>query len=163
MNQFLNRLNLRPQERRLIVGVAAILFVVVNLWLVWPHRHDWKAAADQLEETQTRLQRIRRETDPVRVADYQARLKEFEGEGEMVLPAEQTYELAGAIISQANKNRVSIQNNSEIPLPSGAKTNEFFEEKARQITFTAMEKDLVDFLIGIGSGNSMIRARNIVL
>ena len=44
MNSFLDRLNLRPQERRLVVGVLVIVFVVVNLWFVWPHAGDLKIA-----------------------------------------------------------------------------------------------------------------------
>jgi len=36
-----SKLNLRPQERRLIAFVAIVLFVVLNIWLVWPHFGDW--------------------------------------------------------------------------------------------------------------------------
>ena len=31
-----NSLNLRPSERRLLVIVGLILFVVVNIWFIWP-------------------------------------------------------------------------------------------------------------------------------
>ena len=34
-------MNLRPQERRLVVFVGIVFFVVLNIWLVWPHFGDW--------------------------------------------------------------------------------------------------------------------------
>ena len=33
--------HLRPLERRLAVGVAVILILVLNWWLIWPHFSDW--------------------------------------------------------------------------------------------------------------------------
>ena len=41
MSAAASKLNLRPQERRLIVLVAIVLFVVLNVWLVWPLFGDW--------------------------------------------------------------------------------------------------------------------------
>ena len=32
---------LRPTERRLVVGVLVIVFLVQNAWYVWPHFSDW--------------------------------------------------------------------------------------------------------------------------
>jgi len=40
MNTFLDKLNLRPQERRLVVMGSAALFIVLQFWLVWPHFND---------------------------------------------------------------------------------------------------------------------------
>ena len=37
MNSYLDKLNLRPQERRLLVLVGLIVFVVLNFWFVRPH------------------------------------------------------------------------------------------------------------------------------
>ena len=41
MTTLLDRLNLRPQERRLVVMAAAVLFLVLQFWLVWPHFKEW--------------------------------------------------------------------------------------------------------------------------
>ena len=40
MTSYLDRLNLRPFEKRLVVGVGAVLFVVLNAWFVFPHFSD---------------------------------------------------------------------------------------------------------------------------
>ncbi len=32
---------LRPLERRLVVGVAVVLFIVLNWVFIWPHFSDW--------------------------------------------------------------------------------------------------------------------------
>ena len=36
--------NLRPLEKRVVVGVAVMAFVVFNLWFVVPHFSDWEQA-----------------------------------------------------------------------------------------------------------------------
>ena len=36
-----DKLNLRPQERRLVVIVGLIIFVLLNMWFVWPYFDDW--------------------------------------------------------------------------------------------------------------------------
>ena len=32
---------LRPLERRLVVGVAVVLLIVLNAAFIWPHFADW--------------------------------------------------------------------------------------------------------------------------
>ena len=53
MTSYLDRLNLRPFEKRLVVAVGAVLFVVLNAWFVVPHFSDLgqakKRRADALE------------------------------------------------------------------------------------------------------------------
>ena len=44
MTSYLDRLNLRPFEKRLVVGVGAVLFVVLNAWFVVPHFSDLSQA-----------------------------------------------------------------------------------------------------------------------
>ena len=57
MTNPLDRLNLRPFERRLVVVVAAVLFVVLNAWFVFPHFSDLAQAQKQRAEA---LEKIRR-------------------------------------------------------------------------------------------------------
>jgi Tfp pilus assembly protein PilO len=163
MNAFLDRLNLRPQERRLVVGVLVVVFVVVNLWFVWPHASDLKIASEALKKSQEQLLLMQRETDPKKIAEYQAKLTELEGEGSAVLPAEQGNDMAMAIARQANQCGVAVPNNTGIDIVNTASTNSFFEEKSRRISVVCGEKELVNFLISLGSSNSMIRVRSMKL
>ncbi|MCL5098039.1 MAG: hypothetical protein M1608_11035 [Candidatus Omnitrophica bacterium] len=163
MNKFLNKLNLRPQELRLVVGVAAILFVFLNLWLVRPHFKDWRLARQSLAEAERTLATYQHETEPARIAGYQTTLKQLEGAGPTVLPTEQSLDLIRAIQSEAARNGVSLAGNNEVTTLNSMKTNEFFEEKARLITLFAGEKELVNFLVSLGSSNSLIRVRDMNL
>jgi hypothetical protein len=46
---------------------------------------------------------------------------------------------------------------------SGQSTNDFFEEQSIRIDINTGEKELVDFLLNIGAGSSMIRVRDMDL
>jgi len=159
----LERLNLRPQERRLIVGVAVVFFVVLNLWFVRPHFHDWGKANTSLEKARTTLATFERETHPAKISEYQTRLKVLEGQGSAVAPSEQSLDLIRSIQTQAAQSGVTINANTEVQTTGTTRTNEFFEEKARLINVITGEKELVDFLVSLASTNSMIRVRSMNL
>ena len=61
---YLDRLNLRPFEKRLVVGVGAVLFVVLNAWFVFPHFSDLSQARDRRAELLKKLDRWRAEISP---------------------------------------------------------------------------------------------------
>lgn len=159
----LERLNLRPQERRLIVAVALIFFIVLNLWFVYPHFHDWTKAKTSLEKAKLTLATFEKETQPAKIAEYQARLKELEGQGSSVAPTEQSLDLIRSIQNLAAQHGVGIIANTEVQTAGSSKTNAFFEEKARLVNVVTGEKELVDFLISLASTNSMIRVRSMNL
>ncbi len=157
-------MTLQPQERRLVVGIGTVVFVVLNLWFVWPHFGDWKRARAALEQERMKLARYQRETNPAKLADCNARLKQLEGEGSAVATNEQALNLISTINNVALQCGFNIDNNVPVPFSSSSKTNEYFEEKAQNLTFSAAtEKSLVDFLVSLGSANSMIRAKTIQL
>ncbi len=158
MNQFLNRLNLHPQERRLVVVVLAVVFVVLNLWFVWPHFSDWGSTMEAWDKAKAKLKVYQRETEKTQLEELKARLKELEGEGSAVAPSDQALNLVSAIQMQAVRTGVQIDGNYPVPTTSFTKTNDYFEKKAHKITYKADEKQLVNFLVALGSTNSMIRA-----
>jgi len=55
VNNYLSRLN--PSERRFVVGVALLFFIVVNVFWVWPHFSDWKTLKDSLDGARVKLAR----------------------------------------------------------------------------------------------------------
>ena len=78
MTTLLDRLNLRPQERRLVVMAAAVLFLVLQFWLVWPHFKEWgqtKAAMDKAEKTLLTYRTVLAQTN-----EYRAKLEKLESQ-----------------------------------------------------------------------------------
>ena len=63
MTGYLDRLNLRPFEKRLVVGVGAVFFLVLNAWFVVPHFSDLSKARDNREEALKKLDRWQAEID----------------------------------------------------------------------------------------------------
>ena len=155
MKKYLSQL--RPLERRLVVGVAVVLLIVLNWVFVWPHFSDWN-------EYQTRLDTAARKLKIYQTAIAQQpalakEVKVFESGGEFVAPEDQSINLMRTIQAQAAASGFGIQSFSH----SMMKTNQFFVEQQQNINVLATEDQLVDFLYKLGSGSSMIRVRDLSL
>jgi hypothetical protein len=163
MSSYFDRLGLTPQERRLVVFVAAVVFVVVNLWLVWPRFKDWGIVTSEMKAAAGKIQTYQAEIS--RQAEYERKLKALEGAGASVQSDEAFNLLQNKIQTQASLSQLTTTGIN--PVGTGAAKdspiNEFFEERAMRVGFIAGDAELVDFLVSIGSGDSMIRARDIDL
>ncbi|MCL4180362.1 MAG: type 4a pilus biogenesis protein PilO [Verrucomicrobia bacterium] len=163
MSQFLDKLNLRPQEKRLVVLGSAVLFVVLNFWLVWPHASDLRNARAKLSAGRAQLRTFQTELD--RAEDYALRLRELEGQGAGILPEEeQSTKLIAQIQSQASRSGVSC--NSIRPQTRGARAEptEFFEEQSISVTLNPTGPDeILDFLLALASGNLVVRVKELDL
>ena len=149
---------LRPMERRLVVGAAVALFLVLNFVFVWPHFSDWGKLQGRLEDARRKLKLY--QTAIAQIPANQALVKKFEGEGEFVAPEDQGINFMRAIQSQSAQSQVGIQNISR-QLTHTSDT--FFVEQVVNINVLATESQLVDFLYKLGSGSSMIRVRDLEL
>ena len=78
MTSYLDRLNLRPFEKRLVVGVGAVLFLVLNAWFVVPHFSDLSKARDNRAEALKKLDSWQAEID--QMTKYQAGINKFRQE-----------------------------------------------------------------------------------
>lgn len=157
-----SKLNLRPQERRLVAFVAIVLFVVLNIWLVWPHFGDWgKYKMKQL--------RAKRDYDKFRaeiakVPGYRVRLTELESAGSSVVLEEQDLDFARHVDNQARLNRLTvIQSDPRPRVTADTQTNSFFEEQYLTLQVTSGTEELVNFLVSLTSTNSMIRVKDLTL
>lgn len=153
--------NLRPQERRLVVGVGLVVFFVLNLWLVWPKFGDWtkeKARKKGLEDT---LQRYQGEVQKIPV--YNRQLVELEDQGAAVQSEEQATELQKTVYTQAAGAGIFPSRYEPGSKSSTGRTNQFFEEQSGTITVITEEEPLVKFLYNLGSGGSLIRVRSMTL
>ena len=157
MISYLDRLNLRPFEKRLVVGVGAVFFVVLNAWFVFPHFSDLSQAKDRRADAVKKLERWQAEIDQTR--KYQAGINRFIKEGQEVPAEDQQNQFARAIQNQQVQSGVGIQSFGRTTV----RTNQFFLELTQLISVESGESQLVDFLYSLGSGNSLIRVRDLAL
>jgi len=149
--------SLRPFEKRVVAGVTTGLFVVFNLWFVLPHFSDLARMKNRMEDAQ-RLLRIR-ETAIAQKPMYEQEIKKLQSEGLDVPAADQALQFQRTVSDE--EMRVGVN-----PISTGriiTKTNEFFLEQMQTINVQSGEQPLVDFLFNLGSGNSLIRVRDLVL
>jgi Tfp pilus assembly protein PilO len=150
-------LNMRPGERRLLVAVALVLFVVVNIWFVWPHFGDLQQARNKRAAALKTLARYNEEIG--KKAEREAEVKRLESVGSNVGRQDQAIELLRAIQQTASAHGVVPTGQSR---PS-TRTNEFFIEQSQNVTMLTGESELLDILYDLGSGNSTIRVRDLTV
>jgi Tfp pilus assembly protein PilO len=148
---------LRPLERRLAVGVAVVLFLVLNWIFIWPHFSDWGNLQARQKNARASLQLF--QATIAQSAVYGAQVKKFASQGESVAPEDQDINLMRTIQLQSAQSGVSNPNFSR----STTHTNEFFTEKTLNITVSATDAQLVDFLYKLGNDASMVRVIDLAL
>lgn len=146
---------LRPSEKRLVVGVAAVFFVVLNFWFVIPHFSDWTATKARIWAAQQKLGEYNKEVQ--QLPSYQAAVRQLEREGYSVPPEEQSSQFARAIQQQQARSGVNIVSTTK----TTTRTNQFFIELSQSVSVQSTEQALVDFLFNLGYGDSLIRVRDL--
>ena len=149
---------LRPMERRLVVGVAVLLVLVLNAVFIWPHFSDWGNLRGRLNEAHRKLKLF--QAGVAQIPALQADVKKFESAGEFVAPEDQGINFMRTIQAQSAQSGVAIVNTSRQLTHT---TDAFFIEQVENINVLATEEQLVDFLYKLGSGASMIRVRDLEL
>jgi type II secretory pathway component PulM len=157
MKSAFDRLNLRPFERRLVVGVGTVVFVVLNLVFVWPYFSERGKAIEDLEGARRKLARYEQEV--AEMSKTQIKLRSLESAGDPVPEEDQGTDFLSTIQRQASQIGLSIST----PQRMTTRTNQFFIERNQGVSFLAQEPQLLDFLFNLGSGGSMIRVRSLSL
>jgi hypothetical protein len=164
MKTLLDKLNLRPQERRLVVMAVAVLAVVLHFWFVQPYFSEWgqvKAASDKAGLTLKTYQ-----AEIARTNEYEAKRLKLEIQGSS-LPAEQQAQpsiLTVKILEVAKQTGFNAGNMGPLGRGRTGKTNEFFDEQAINVTVNpSSPQELVDFLYAIGSGDLLVRVKELSL
>jgi Tfp pilus assembly protein PilO len=155
MNNFLSRLN--SSERRFVVGVALLFFIVINLVWIWPHFSDWGKNKMRMATARKKLAMFQAEI--AGAPQIEKQVKALESEGLNVPPEDQALQLLRTINQQAAQSGVGFTGNSR----QITSTNQFFMEQIHTINVLGDEKQLVDFLYSLGAGNSLIRVRDLSL
>jgi hypothetical protein len=149
---------LRPLERRLVVGVAVVVVIVLNAVFVWPRFSDWGNLRRRNDDAQRKLKLY--QTAAAQIPALQAQVKTFESEGEFVALEDQGINFMRTVQTQSAQSGVAIVNTSR----QITRTNDvFFVEQVQNINVLATEEQLVDFLYKLGSGASMIRVRDLTM
>jgi hypothetical protein len=153
-----DKLNLRPGERRLVVVVGVVLFVVIQVIFVWPHFGDMEKM--NLRRAKA-IDELRARTDTIAATNkFAAELKAMESDGLDVPPEDQAVELARSIQAQSSQSHVLITTTSK----STTRTNDaFFVEQSQTITTISDEGSLINFLYNLGAGNSLTRVRDLTM
>ena len=144
---------LKPQERRWVVGIGFIVFLMLNYFFVWPHFGDWRRDNARMEKAQQQIEVYNKELR--HKPDYERRLRELQADGSSVLPEDQAIDFIRFVNARAVSNKVVITTQGTLT----TRTNEFFIEQQMGITVVADETNLVSFLYSMGAGNSMMRVR----
>ena len=159
-----DKLNLRPNERRLVIIVLIVVFIILNFIFVWPRFGDWGKIKARRTIAEQQIAQFDREI--ANTKGYQLKMKDLETQGAAVASEEQAMKLSTTVNNQAALSGVQVNKYDAVrqtQMSIGGKTNQFFEEQGGVITFVAEEKALVDFLYSLGTGGSLIRVRSMVL
>jgi len=161
MMQWLDRLNLQPHEKRWLLVGLLIVAAVLNYWLVWPYFGEWSTLGTDRQKLEDSRNRYLSEIG--KKAAYEKKLKDLQKAGAEVVQEDQANRLQSTLITQANANGVQAGNFKPINTSSrgAGQTNAFFDEQQMTFDVTASEPELVVLLYSLGSGDSMIRVRDI--
>src|SRR5262249_17781915 len=149
--------NLRPFERRLVVAVATLVFIVVNVWFVFPYFSKWRGEQSRTANANRTLKMFQEEV--AQKPKYDEMIRKIEGDALPVPTEEQALQFSRAIQEQEQRSGVHIINAGR----QQSRTNQFFLELSEPVTVQSGEQSLVDFLYNLGSGNSLIRVRGLVV
>ena len=156
MNTYFSQL--RPMERRMVVGVGVLFLIVLNWWFIWPHFGDWSSLQGRLDDAGRKLKLY--QTAIAMKPELEKQVQTYESDGGFVPQEDQGINFIRTIQSQAIQSGVSIVNTSR----QLTHTNDaFFIEQVQNISVSATDEQLVDFLYKLGSGASMIRVRDLDL
>ena len=164
MKSVFDKLNLRPAERRLVIIVMIVVFIVLNFIFVWPHFGDWGKLKNRRKVALELKFQYEREINNTKL--YTSQLKDLERQGATVQTEAQALTLSTEVQNQAALSGVQVNRYDPVrqtAMSIGGKTNQFFEEQSGIINVTTEEKSLVDFLYSLGTGRSYIRVRSFTL
>lgn len=160
MTSVLDKLNLSPQEKRLVVVVLAVAVLVLSALFVWPRLGDWKKLQTSLVTSRKTLKA--QQDEIARTQQYEEQIRKLAEQRSAVLPAEQALDLVTTVQNQAQSCEVAITR-TQPGSGHNTSTNQFFDEQVVAVDVISDDEQLVHFLVALGSGDSMIRVRDMDL
>ncbi len=161
MNKLFDSLNLSAGERRLIMFMAVVVFVILNAWYVLPYRNDYQVLGEEIRDARQRLEMYQAAGN--RLPGLNEDLKELENQGAVVASSDQGINFLRSIQSQVNRTGIKINRWEQIRDSRGG-TNDFFIEKTLPLTYANTDdKELVQFLVALGEDASLIRVYDLTI
>lgn len=153
--------NLTSLERRFVIGVMVVVFIVLNLLFVRPRFGDWGKVKTRLATANKKLETFRTEIN--QSANLQTNITILEGSGLSVPLDGASVDFLRTIQNTALQTGVNIQTSARST--STTRTNDqYFMEQAQSVTLVAREENLVNFLYQLSAGsNALISVRDLVL
>src|SRR5574341_1464453 len=112
--------NLRPFEKRVVVGVAALFFVVLNFLFVFPYFKEWDLAQERMFQANRKVSLYT--IDIAQTNTYWREMLRMEREGLEVPAEEQARHFANTINVQAGRSGVELLQGGRTTFG----TNQFF-------------------------------------
>lgn len=157
-----DKLNLRPQERRIVVIVGIIVFLFLNMQFIWPMFDDWKEIRNETSTIETKLNRYEKEI--AQIPKYKQQLIQLESIGTDVASQTQALELQRIVRAQAAASGVNVtrwdpgRNRGTRP----GQASQFFDEHSLTVTFSETgHQELVRLLINLATASSIIRVTDL--
>jgi hypothetical protein len=161
MNSFLDKLNLKPQERRLVVIVAIVIFIGLNIWFVFPVFGELGRAQERIRYQRKLLSDFQDEVN--KKPAYEKELSQLKSKG-LYIPSE---EVAGQLMREVqDQARASLVNliRYDASKKSSFNTNAFFDEQSLVVSLGSTgERELIDFLYRLSARESLTRVRSMNL
>lgn len=160
MKSLFDKLNLGALERRIVVGAALVLFVVVNAMFVWPQFKDWSKVQIGILKAQKTLDDYQKEVDWL--PKLQKKEEELKGTGGAQLAsAEMALALLKIVTPKASAAGINVVSWNPGKSTS-ASTSEYFEEQTLRVGFqNTGDAELLKFMVSLGENNSTIRIRDL--
>jgi len=163
MADVFDKLNLRPQEKRWVVGVLVVVLVVLNHVFIWPYFFEWSKVRGQIRTAQDNITKFQDEIRHDKNAGgYSEVLKKIDEAEKNTMRVEGDIQLERTVMKRATESKVAYSNLGTVKSDS-LQTNEFFVEQSVKMNFDAEEEDLIEFLYKICEDNSMIRVRELTI
>ena len=159
MIEALDRIGVRPQERRAVILLLLGFLLVGNVvWLfMGPDLFKLQASLKDFEEKNKAMATL-----PDLVEKLENEVKTLTAETGEVTDGRHAQQLVKNIDSKARRMQLNFTRSKELG-SSSRKKNQDFEEAKRMVTFESDLIDLVGFLKKISEGKSMIRVSKMVI
>lgn len=149
---------LKPLERRWAVGAGVLVFIMLNYFFIWPHRHDWARDDARAQKADKKISEYNAVI--AKKAVYLSMLRKLQADGSDIPSEDQAIDFVRFYSGLLLANHVLLQNGGTL---STRTNNPFFIEQQLGIRVQADETNLVNFLYNLGAGNSMVRVKSMDL